>query len=57
MGLPQLLTSLDVKERHDKEDNGEQQHHYILHRVFLNSGLSGAELFGAGFVLCGQGGG
>jgi hypothetical protein len=31
--LPQLLASLDVEKRQDKEDYREQQHHHILHNV------------------------
>jgi hypothetical protein len=31
MELPQLLACLDVEKRHGEEDNGEEQHHYILH--------------------------
>jgi hypothetical protein len=51
MGLPQLLACLDVKERHGKEDNGEQQHHYILHRKFLSSGLQRTFLSSAASML------
>jgi hypothetical protein len=29
--LPQLLASLDVEKRQDKENHREQQHHHILH--------------------------
>jgi hypothetical protein len=31
MGLPQLLTSLDVEKRQAEENYGEQQHRYVLH--------------------------
>jgi hypothetical protein len=43
MGLPQLLACLDVKERHDKENYGEQQHQCILHRESLGSGRNSAD--------------
>jgi hypothetical protein len=37
MGLPQLLACLDVEKRHGEENNGEEQHHSILHCKSLNS--------------------
>jgi hypothetical protein len=31
MGLPQLLTGLDVEQRQAEENDCEQEHHQILH--------------------------
>jgi hypothetical protein len=40
MGLPQLLTRLDVKKRQDEENRREEQHRQILHE----EPLFGAEI-------------
>jgi hypothetical protein len=31
IGLPQFVAGVDVEERHDEEDHGEQEHESILH--------------------------
>jgi hypothetical protein len=46
--LPQLLACLDVKERHGKENYGEEQHDQILHSTSLDSNWNPAAKFDAG---------
>src|ERR1700691_4851643 len=39
-GLPQLLTGLDVKKGHGKENGGEEEHGQILHETVLEFGTA-----------------